>query len=437
LYDPEDRPVSHPLQKDTLKLRVFLTTIVTAVIVAVGAAQWTLHASEQAGAAIRAQSAANAPVDISAAVATNDTAPSTAATVVRSGDAFTHARSVASLGAILIGLAAGIAVGIGAWRLVRPLRANSAGLALRVRAMLDYAEVGIALTRHGRFEMVSSRLLRMLRAQREDELVDHATSAIHVDDASYKAFSERAHPAFMAQGTFEGEVELMRLDGTTFWARMIGRALEPGDRAQGTIWVFEDVTETRKKREELTWAANHDGLTGLINRVAFERLLDGSIAIAGTAPFCALFIDLDYFKQVNDTAGHAAGDALLKGLASSFRSCLRRADTVARLGGDEFGVILPGCPPAKARELADMLRKAVKDYRLRWEGREYAVGASIGLVIADGRHGSTAHMMKEADAACYEAKRGGRNRVSVAPEPRTPVTTDAAADAAVEETQPS
>ncbi len=400
------------IRRDTLKLRVFLTTIATAVVAALSAAQWTLHVHEDATAARARATALQAPTD-GPAGARGD-APRY--DVVRVAD--DGVRSAAWLGAALLGLIAGFGVAFAAWRVVRPLQANSRDLLLRVRAVLDHAEVGIAFTRDGRFEMASARLCRMVRCEGDGELVGRPTSAIHADEAAYKAFSARAHPAFMAQGTFEGEVELTRLDGSPFWARMLGRALVPGDRSEGTIWVIEDVTESRRKREELTHAANHDGLTGLINRVAFERLLDGAIAIAGTAPFCALFIDLDYFKQVNDTAGHAAGDALLKGVASTFRSCLRRADTVARLGGDEFGVILPGCPPPKAQELANMLRKAVTDYRLRWEGREYGVGASIGLVVADGRHANTAHMMKEADTACYEAKRGGRNRVSAAPDPQ-------------------
>ncbi len=384
-------------QNDTLKLRVFLTTIVTAILAALGAAEWTLRATEPE---VRRLSLAST------------SAPTLAAKYAMAGESLARSRSEAALGAILVGLLTGMLIGAGAWRIVGPMKASMAELLLRMGAVLDHAEVGIALSRDGHFEMTSARLRQILRCQREDELIGKPTSTIHANAEAYKAFSDRAHPIFMAQGSFEGEVELTRLDGSPFWARMLGRALAPGDRSKGTIWVIEDVTESRRKLESLSFAANHDGLTGLINRVAFERLLDGAVAIASSAPFCTLFIDLDYFKQVNDTAGHAAGDALLKGLAASFRSCLRRADVVARLGGDEFGVILPGCPAGKARELADMLRKAVRDYRLRWEGRDYSVGVSIGLVIADGRHGNTAHLMHEADMACYEAKRGGRNRVS-------------------------
>jgi diguanylate cyclase (GGDEF)-like protein len=92
-----------------------------------------------------------------------------------------------------------------------------------------------------------------------------------------------------------------------------------------------------------------------------------------------LFIDLDRFKQVNDTAGHAAGDALLRGLAQVLVAQVRRTDTVARLGGDEFAVLLPQCPGQQAQVLAEKLRRTVEDFRLAWDSRQFSVGATIGL----------------------------------------------------------
>jgi diguanylate cyclase (GGDEF)-like protein/PAS domain S-box-containing protein len=283
----------------------------------------------------------------------------------------------------------------------------------QLEAVLDNAEVGIALSRDGRFVMVSSRFCRLMRGGRE-RLIGQSTRVIHASDAAYEAFSDRAYPAFMAQGLFEGEVPLVRLDGESFWAHMRGRAVVPGDRSQGTIWVVDDVTETRRQRESLSWAASHDALTGLANRAAFEGLLEELNAQAAARPFCALFIDLDRFKPVNDTGGHAAGDALLKGIAQTLQACLRQSDTVARLGGDEFAVLLPGCPIERARELAEELRAAIEHYRLDWDGRTFGVGASVGLVVATGTHASAADLLREADAACYAAKRGGRNRVVMA-----------------------
>jgi diguanylate cyclase (GGDEF)-like protein/PAS domain S-box-containing protein len=284
-------------------------------------------------------------------------------------------------------------------------------LLLQLEAVMDNAEVGIALTRNGRFEMVSRGLCRMLRTERE-QIVGHNTRVLYESDAAYEELSARARPAFMQHGVFEGEQQMLRRDGERFWARMRGRAVVPGDRSRGTIWVLDDVTRQRQQHEQLAWAASHDALTGLANRAAFERELERATAQAAEHPFCALFVDLDRFKQVNDTGGHAAGDAMLRALACELSSRLRHSDTLARLGGDEFAVLLPDCPPEQAHHIAEKLRSAVERHALAWEGATLRVGASIGLVVVDGTHASAADVLRAADAACYAAKREGRNRVA-------------------------
>jgi diguanylate cyclase (GGDEF)-like protein/PAS domain S-box-containing protein len=292
-------------------------------------------------------------------------------------------------------------------------RGEAQGLLRQLQAVLDNAEVGIALTRHGRFEMVSRQFCAIFGCE-PAQAVGQPTRMIHPSDEAYAALSQRAQPAFVQHGMFEGEVELIRRNGATFWAQMRGRAVVPGDRAHGTIWVIADVTQARQRHEQLTWAASHDRLTGLTNRAAFEVLLEEATAKAAEQPFCALFIDLDRFKQVNDTGGHAAGDALLRDIARELESRLRKADTVARLGGDEFAVLLPQCPIPQAQAIADKLRAAVESFRLGWEGQAYGVGASIGLVSVNGTHASATDVLRAADASCYEAKRQGRNRVVLA-----------------------
>lgn len=280
-----------------------------------------------------------------------------------------------------------------------------------LQAVLDNAEVGIALSREGRFEMVSRQFCSIFDFER-DHMAGQPTRMIYASDADYEALSQRAGPAFMQHGMFDGEVELIRRDGQRFWARMRGRAVAPGDRSKGTIWVVADETHDHEHRARLSWAATHDRLTGLPNRAAFEALLETATANATQAPFCALFIDLDRFKAVNDTGGHAAGDALLRELGHVLSAKLRKSDTVARLGGDEFAVLLPHCPIPRARVLAEALRAGVEAYRLEWEGAHYSVGASIGLVAVNGTHASAADVLRTADKACYAAKRGGRNQVA-------------------------
>jgi diguanylate cyclase len=282
----------------------------------------------------------------------------------------------------------------------------------QLQAVLDHAEVGIALTRNGRFELVSARFCTVFGSAPK-QFLGLSTRTIYASDEAYEALSKRALPAFLERGIFDGELELARSDGTPFWAQMRGRAVAPGDRSQGTIWTVEDITERRGEREHLAWTSSHDALTGLANRAAFEVLLERATERAVTEPFCALFIDLDRFKQVNDTAGHAAGDALLRDIAAVIASMVRKSDNVARLGGDEFAVLLDRCALPQGKHIAEKIRAAVVGYRLDWEGTAHSVGASIGLVPAGGLPTNAAEVLRAADMACYAAKRGGRNQVAV------------------------
>ena len=285
-------------------------------------------------------------------------------------------------------------------------------LLVQLEAVLDHAEVGIAFTRNGHFELVSRQFCQIFQFNKQ-RVIGKPTRLMYPSVEAYQALSERAHPAFMQHGAFDGEVQLARVTGELFWAHMRGRAVMPGDRSQGTIWTVEDITASREHRERLAWTSSHDSLTGLVNRPAFEELLTRSTERAGTEPFCAMFVDLDHFKQVNDSGGHAAGDALLRDVAHILAAQVRQADTVARLGGDEFAILLRGCPLEQALEVGEKLRSAVVAYRLLWEGQSFGVSASIGLVAVDASYPSATEVMRAADAACYAAKEQGRNAVVV------------------------
>ena len=291
-------------------------------------------------------------------------------------------------------------------------QSETRALLLQLEAVLNHAEVGIALTRDGNFELVSRHFCATFGMEKED-MEGKPTRIIYNSDEAYQALAERARPQFMEQGFFAGEVELMRKSGETFWAHMRGRAVVAGEMSKGTIWTFEDVTDVRAQREKLTWSSNHDALTGLFNRPAFEAVLADATADAAQAPFCAMFIDLDRFKHVNDTGGHAAGDAVLREVAKAIQKQVRKADTVARLGGDEFAVVLSNCPLLHGRVIAEKIRAAVVAYQLDWEGQTFSVGASIGLVLVDTAFNSGEAVVAAADSACYAAKHRGRNCVMV------------------------
>lgn len=126
-----------------------------------------------------------------------------------------------------------------------------------------------------------------------------------------------------------------------------------------------------------------------------------------------VFIDLDRFKAVNDSAGHAAGDRLLREISAVMKKMLRADDVLARLGGDEFGVLMPACPTELAGKIIGSVLDAVNTYPFLWDGREHRIGASAGLTQISADNANINELMAQADRACYHAKHSGRGRLSV------------------------
>ncbi|MFP4130644.1 EAL domain-containing protein [Thiohalospira sp.] len=186
-------------------------------------------------------------------------------------------------------------------------------------------------------------------------------------------------------------------------------------RVVGAVLIFRDVGEVRRLSRQLSYQASHDALTGLINRREFENRLQNALESAHNEgeEHALCYLDLDQFKLVNDTCGHAAGDELLKQLAERIRGRVRASDTVARLGGDEFGVLLESCPPERARTIAEELRETVRVFRFVWDNQSFEVGVSIGLVPIDSDSGGLVGLLAAADAACYVAKDHGRDRIHI------------------------
>jgi diguanylate cyclase (GGDEF)-like protein/PAS domain S-box-containing protein len=178
----------------------------------------------------------------------------------------------------------------------------------------------------------------------------------------------------------------------------------------GVVLVFKDVSASRRMQKKMAHQATHDPLTGLANRVEFEQRLESALQSAKDFEntHALLFLDLDQFKIVNDSAGHVAGDELLKQVSSLLAGQLRGRDTLGRLGGDEFAVLLENCPLAKAGKVAEMLIDAIREYRFVWDQKTYRVGVSIGIVPIRAESVSRKQLMHDADQACYVAKDLGR-----------------------------
>jgi diguanylate cyclase (GGDEF)-like protein len=182
-------------------------------------------------------------------------------------------------------------------------------------------------------------------------------------------------------------------------------------------WRLAERAEETSQRlhEQLVFQATHDPLTGALNRREFElHVTDIRARAEQNASEHAIWVfDLDRFKIVNDTSGHAAGDALLRQLTKLVTATLPENAWLARLGGDEFGVLLPDCPLTEAATLAEAVRKAVARHRFGWERHTFMVGASIGVVPITATAGTPEELLKAADAACYAAKDAGRDRVHI------------------------
>lgn len=172
-----------------------------------------------------------------------------------------------------------------------------------------------------------------------------------------------------------------------------------------------DITQQHAQKLRLQHLAFHDRLTGLPNRALLLNRIEQTISAASrkASSFALLFIDLDEFKPINDTAGHEAGDAVLREIAGRLRQCVRESDTVARLGGDEFVLLLPDSNPHGPRRIAETLLKVIAQ-PITWRGAGFVVSASIGFAVFPGDGQSAQQLLGVADASMYRAKQAGRNQ---------------------------
>jgi diguanylate cyclase (GGDEF)-like protein/PAS domain S-box-containing protein len=179
--------------------------------------------------------------------------------------------------------------------------------------------------------------------------------------------------------------------------------------------ITQDVTERNRAQEALSYQASYDALTGLINRSEFERCVERLISSThqDDSVHALCFLDLDQFKVVNDTCGHIAGDELLRQVGKQLLSTVRDRDTLARLGGDEFGLLLERCSPDQAQRIANAMLEGINQFRFFWEGVEFRIGVSIGLIYINESTANYTELFRYADAACYMAKELGRNRIHV------------------------
>jgi len=307
--------------------------------------------------------------------------------------------------------------------LLRRITAHAFEQEAQFRATFEEAGVGIAhFDLQGRCINANRALERILggpEIEPDAELSGISLETIDADPSGTDLRGEIDPLLGDETASIRLERRLKRLDGSTFWVNAnVTLMRDIRKRPLYFIFVIEDITERKRLADQLDYQARHDPVTGLINRYEFERILELAVDRARNRreSGALIYVDLDQFKHVNDSSGHAAGDALLERLGPTIRSAVRTHDKVARIGGDEFAVLLHDCAPGPAQVVAEKLRRAIGEFRFRWHGREFKVSASLGAVpfgdnACAGGELESGRLLSLADAACYAAKESGRDRV--------------------------
>jgi diguanylate cyclase (GGDEF)-like protein/PAS domain S-box-containing protein len=290
-----------------------------------------------------------------------------------------------------------------------------------LRVAVDTAPVGIALVavtgpRAGRLLRVNRALCRFT-ARAEEELLAGGFADLAADGDRPDVRELFAAVLGGTVGEQTVDVRLAGADGRALDAQVSAALVQLQGADPLLLCLVEDVTERRAAQSELRHRALHDALTGLANRTLFLDRLQHAVAAAARGPegVGVLYVDLDGFKAVNDTAGHQGGDDLLVEVARLLSGCVRPGDTVARLGGDEFAVVCAGASSASDLVVIGHRILAALAAPVRVGGHDALVGASIGARWCAGGAVDPEQVVRDADEAMYAAKRAGKGRVVVHP----------------------
>ncbi len=288
----------------------------------------------------------------------------------------------------------------------------------RVPGVVYVAEAG----QHGRWHFVSAKVEDLLGYTAEEWMADPTLwmSRMHPGDRDRMILAELGD-ADRAEPKGRWEYRLIARDGRVVWViddeAVIAR--DTDGRATMVQGILVDISDRKNLEDQLRHQALHDPLTGLPNRVLLvDRLSHALVRRTTEAGVAVLFVDLDDFKAINDTLGHAAGDSLLRLVADRLSRVLRAGDTAARLGGDEFAFLLEGAGPRQAEEVAERLLAALAE-SFDLQGRRATLTASIGiatrggLVTAEAAGETADELLRDADTAMYAAKSQGKGRVQL------------------------
>jgi len=313
-------------------------------------------------------------------------------------------------------------LGILGGRLNAGLRYEAREATQRFRSSFDSAPIGMAIvSSNGRFIDVNGALCEIVGHRRETVLGLTLKDLTFEEDRDVDARLVRE----VVQGdrrTLQRQKRFLHPEGHLVWVN-VSLSFVRGTAGLQDYFIaqIEDVTERKRTLDQLQHLADHDALTGLLNRRRLESELAHQVALSERYDQrgCLIMLDLDDFKSTNDSLGHAVGDELLKNIADILRSRVRRSDLVARLGGDEFAVLLPQATREQGRRVAEGITKAIRERSDITDGHEVRTSASAGVATIEPGDVPGGVLLR-ADQALYQVKEHGRDGVAVAPPPLPP-----------------
>jgi diguanylate cyclase (GGDEF)-like protein/PAS domain S-box-containing protein len=269
----------------------------------------------------------------------------------------------------------------------------------------------------GYISFVNPACRRILGYEPEERLIGKSAKELfHYADAQGNPTNDKT---YLLQQAYEGkepteawEAIFWHKSGSPIPVECTVYPLTIEEKREGSVVAFRDISERKLLEEELRWQASHDTLTKLYNRRYFEEQLSHEVDRLKRSyeTSALLYLDLDRFKYINDTAGHTAGDCLLVEISRRMKQRLRKTDLLARLGGDEFAIILRNVDKGSVHQVAEDYREMLDTYMFIYNEKHYKVNGTIGIALIDRNSVSAGDILANADIACHIAKGQGRNR---------------------------
>ena len=324
--------------------------------------------------------------------------------------ALLHTATMVRMTTFIVGGLSVLAITLVAVLLARRVRNDLTEQESRFRAAFYQATVGMLKLDEDGGIMEANQAMADILGQRREALLSLSLADLLVEGEL--VLDEHGRIDWPRQ-LRPGELRFLRADGNLMWGRWSGTVVHTRARAPAVFALVEDVSQNHALAREVEHHASHDPLTGLINRREIERLLEQALvavrAAGGTHSLC--YIDLDYFKLVNDGLGHAAGDQLLRSFADYLVGAVRDGDWVGRLGGDEFALFLANAGQDEAKQVLQRVVRTLGQVSIQQGDGAPRVSCSIGVVEISPDAPDVNWLMSAADSACYAAKEAGRNRV--------------------------